>query len=271
MSLTQEAIQLITDTALLASGKTLPTFTPTAVLPEGVKFFDLEKYQVGRSRFRGVLSTNSLVDFSAYVTERAIEGARGFIDQDEMACTLIFNLGTDAAPGHADDRAVLRLKPSAGYKAVQAVPGRALSQKDLSDWIEDWNASLSATDDAGQTMSIVKAIAAVRTITIKASSESDHAVSETRTSRSAMDQIEATSKETLPAALVFSVVPYEGLSVREITLRVSVITSGTQPMLKLRWVGEEVQREEIAQEFKSVLDAQIGTAAQLTLGTFDPK
>ena len=120
-------------------------------------------------------------------------------------------------------------------------------------------------------MSIVKAIAAVRTITIKASSESDHAVSETRTSRSAMDQIEATSKETLPAALVFSVVPYEGLSVRNITLRVSVITSGVQPMLKLRWVGEEVQREEIAQEFKSVLDKHIKDAAKLTLGCFDSK
>ncbi len=268
MSLTQEAIQLITNNALVAAGKTLQTNSPTAILPDGVKVFDLEKYQIGRSRFRGVLSTNSLVDFSVYVKERAIEGARGFIDQDEMTCNLIFNLGTAAAPGHADDRAVLRLKPSAGYKAVQAVPGRTMSQKDLSDWIEDWNASLSATDDAGQAMSIAKAIAAVRTITIKASSESDHAVSETRTSRSAMDQIEATSKETLPASLVFSVVPYEGLSVRNITLRVSVITSGTQPMLKLRWIGEEVQREEIAQEFKSVLDTQIGAATPLTLGTF---
>jgi len=271
MSLSQEAIQLITDTALLAAGKTQSTYSPPAVLPDGVKVVDLEKYQVGRSRFRGVLSTNSLVDFSSYVKERAIEGARGFIDQDEMTCTLIFNLGTNIAPGHADDRAVLRRKPSAGYTAAQGIPGRTLSQKDLSDWIEDWNASLSATDETGQTMSIVKAIAAVRTITIKASSESDHAVSETRTSRSAMDQIEATSKETLPASLVFSVVPYEGLSVRDITLRVSVITSGTQPMLKLRWVGEEVQREEIAQEFKSVLDAQISEATKLTLGVFDQK
>jgi Uncharacterized conserved protein (DUF2303). len=61
------------------------------------------------------------------------------------------------------------------------------------------------------------------------------------------------------------------LSVRNITLRVSIITSGAQPMLKLRWVGEEVQREEIAQEFKSVLDAQIGEAAKLILGTFDSK
>lgn len=271
MPLSQEAIQLITDTALLAAGKTLSTYSPTAVLPEGVKVVDLEKYQVGRSRFRGVLSTNSLVDFSTYVKERAIEGSRGFIDKDEMTCTLIFNLGTNIAPGHADDRAVLRLKPSAGYKAVQSIPGRPMSQKDLSDWIEDWNASLSAIDETGQTMSIVKAIAAVRTITIKASSESDHAVSETRTSRSAMDQIEATSKETLPASLVFSVVPYEGLSVRYIILRVSVITSGAQPMLKLRWMGEEVQQEEIAQEFKSTLQTNIDCAASLSLGAFDPK
>ena len=115
-----------------------------------------------------------------------------------------------------------------------------------------------------------KAIAAVRTLSIKATSESDHTVSETRASRSAMDAIEATSKETLPTSLIFSVVPFEGLSLREIILRISVITSGAQPALKLRWVGEEVQREEIAQEFKSVLDAQVGEAAKLALGTFSP-
>ena len=104
MSLSSEAIQLITDTALVAAGKALLTHTPTAILPEGAKVVDLEKYQAGRSRFRGVLATSSLVDFSAYVTERAIDGARGFINQDDMTCTLIFNLGTDVVPGHADDR-----------------------------------------------------------------------------------------------------------------------------------------------------------------------
>lgn len=56
-----------------------------------------------------------------------------------------------------------------------------------------------------------------------------------------------------------------------ITLRLSVITSGSQPVLKLRWVGEEVQREDIAQEFKAVLQRNIGDAAALSLGGFDPK
>lgn len=271
MSLTKEAIQLITDTALEASGKALATQTPTIVLPEGCQVVTLEKWQAGRSRFRGIYSTHSLADFSIYVIDRAVANAKGFIDQDEMTCTLLFNLGTDVLPGHADDRAVLRLKASAGYKAAQAIGGRAMSQKDLSDWIEDWNQFLTAADETGQAMTIAKAIAAVRTITIKAASESDHTVGETSASRSTLDQIEARSKETLPNTLLFNVIPYEGLTEQQIMLRVSVITSGSQPVLKLRWVGEEVQREDIAQEFKTVLQEKIGDAAALSLGAFDPK
>ena len=271
MSLTKNAIQLITDTALEANGKQLETLVPTVVLPEGSKVIDLEKFQSGRSRFRGTYSTHSLADFSAYVVERAAIGARGFIDQDAMSCVLLFNLGTAEEPGHADDRAVLKLKPTAGYTAAQQIGGRGISQKDLSDWIEDWHQYLTPVDEAGNAIPVAKAIAAVRTITIKASSESETTVGETSASRSAMDQIEARSKETLPVSLQFSTVPFEGLTEQVITLRLSVITSGSQPVLKLRWVGEEVQHEDIAQEFKAVLQKGIGEAAALSLGAFDPK
>jgi uncharacterized protein YfdQ (DUF2303 family) len=271
MSLTKEAIQLITDTALEASAKVLPTDQLTVVLPEGCQVVTLEKWQAGRSRFRGIYSTHSLADFSAYVAGRALPEAKGFIDQDEMTCTLLFNLGDDKAPGHADDRAVLRLKPSAAYKAAQSIGGRAMSQKDLSDWIEDWNQYLTAVDAEGNAMGISKAIAAVRSITVKAAIESDHTVSETSASRSTLDQIEARSKETLPTSLLFNVIPFEGLTEQQISLRVSVITSGAHPALKLRWVGEEVQREDIAQEFKQVLTKNIGANASLVIGAFDPK
>ena len=271
MSLTKEAIQLITDTALEATGKKLETLVPAVVLPESAKIVDLERFQAGRSRFRGTYSTHSLADFSAYVVERAALGARGFIDQDAMSCVLLFNLGTADVPGHADDRAVLKLKPTAGYTAAQQIGGRGISQKDLSDWIEDWHQYLMPVDEAGNAIPVAKAIAAVRTITIKASSESETTVGETSASRSAMDQIEARSKETLPVSLQFSTIPFEGLTEQVITLRLSVITSGAVPVLKLRWVGEEVQREDIAQEFKSVLQEKIGDAARLSLGAFDPK
>lgn len=271
MSLSKEAVQLITDNALAAAGKVLPTITPTVLVPDSTTVVDLERFQEGRSRFRGTYSTHSLEDYSAYVVERAVPVARGFIDQDNMSCIVLFNIGTPAHPGHADDRAVLRLKASAAFAAVQAVCGQSLNQKAMSDWIEDWNQHLAATDENGTVMSIAKAIAAVRTITVKASSESDHAVGETRASRSTMDQIEASSKETLPAWLDFKVIPFEGLGDQVIRLRVSVMTGGPQPVLKLRWIGEEAQREAIAQEFKAVLDSKVSTAAKLSLGTFDAK
>lgn len=271
MSLTKDALQLITDNALAAAGKTLDTNTPVALIPEGAKVVDLERFEMLRSRFRGTYSTHSLEDFGVYVVERAAPNARGFIDQDVMSCIVLFNLGTPDQPGHADDRAVLRLKPSAAFAAVQAVCGQALVQKSMSDWIEDWHQHLVATDENGVVMTIAKAIAAVRTITVKASSESDHAVSETRASRSAMDSIEASSKETLPAWLDFKVIPFEGLGEQTIRLRMSVITSGSQPQLKLRWLGEEAQREAIAQEFKEVLERKVGGTAKLALGSFDSK
>jgi len=271
MSLTKEAIQLITDTALEATGKTLHTLVPTVVLPDSSKVVNLEQFQAGRSRFRGAYSTHSLADFSAYVADRAAPDARGFINQDEMSCVLLFNLGTVAEPGHADDRAILKLKATAGYTAAQAIGGRGISQKDLSDWIEDWHQYLTPVDEEGNAIPVAKAIAAVRTITIKATSESETTVGDTGASRSAMDQIEARSKETLPVALQFRTIPFEGLTEQQITLRLSVITSGVQPVLKLRWVGEEVQREDIAQEFKAVLQRNIGDATTLSLGSFDPK
>lgn len=271
MSLSKEALELIQEQTIAAVGRDVPALGPVVIVPQNFNVVDLERYQEGRNRFRGTFSTHSLADFSAYVVERAAPAARGFIDQDAMSCIVLFNLGTPEEPGHADDRAVLRLKASAAFAAVQAVCGQGLAQKAMSDWIEDWNQHLSATDESGAVMSTAKAIAAVRTITVKASSESDHAVSETRASRSTMDQIEASSKDTLPAWLDFKVIPFDGLGEQVIRLRVSVITSGSQPVLKLRWIGEEAQREAIAQEFKLVLEAGAGESAKLALGTFDTK
>lgn len=49
-----------------------------------------------------------------------------------------------------------------------------------------------------------------------------------------------------------------------------MLTGDDKPALKLRWVGEEQQREHIAQEFKDTLAAELGAAAVLTLGTFNP-
>lgn len=271
--LNKETLQHIEAKALIAAAKpiNIDGGSNVVVLPESVSMQSLEKYQPARDRFRGSLKTQSLSDFSKYVERHIRAGleieSAGFIDQDAMSATVIFNLGNPDWAGHADDRATLTLKPSAAYTAVQAIVGKALSQQALAEWLEDWAPHIIAT--AGdETLSIAAAISGVRKMTIKATSQRDSSVGDFSASRSAMDDIEAKSQETLPQAFMFQVVPFEGLGESTINLRLSVITGEANPVLKLRWVGEEAQREAFAIEFKQVLEREVGGFVPLTIGTF---
>lgn len=271
----KETLQHIEAQALIAAAKPLKVDdgSTLVVLPESVSLHSLERYQLARDRFRGSLKTQSLRDFSKYV-ESHIKDApaggypAGFINQDAMAATVIFNLGGPTDAGHGDDTATLTLKPSAAYTALQAITGKSLSQQALAEWLEDWAAHIAAT--AGeQALSIAQAISGVRKMTIKATAQRDSTVGDMSASRSAMDAIEASSMETLPTAFLFTVVPFEGLAASTITLRLSVITGDDKPVLKLRWVGEESQREAFAIEFKQVLEHEVGGFVPLTIGTFN--
>ncbi len=51
-----------------------------------------------------------------------------------------------------------------------------------------------------------------------------------------------------------------------VRLRISVITSGSQPVIKLRWPDEEAKREEIAQDFKKVPEKQAGGVVKINSG-----
>ncbi|MBT9263557.1 YfdQ family protein [Pseudomonas sp. MG-9] len=268
MPLTKDTLELILDQAGAATA--LPSaLMPLTALPVGVKIHNLEQFQAGRLRFRGSLHTNSLRDFAEYTISRNGPAARGFIDQDNMSCQVFFNLGTDAVPGHADDTATLKLKPTAAYKALQEITGRKLNQRELAEWIEDWNASLVATKEGGGTMPISAAVASVRNITIEARSSATSSEHNFGAARSAMENIEAANAETRIEALHFSLTPYDGLGTRVFTLKLSILTGDDKPTLKLRWAGEEQQIEEIAQEFKTTLVKEVGGTASLILGTFN--
>lgn len=273
MSLSKEAIQHIEAQAIAASGKTVPgTHTPVAVVPASVNLESLEPYQAHRSRFRGRLNTTALHDFVEYVNRHCslATGPACFVDQESMAATVIFNLGTVDQAGHGDDLAVLTLKPTAAYAAVRAVLGRSMSQQQLAEWLEDWapNIQALAGDDP---IHIATAITGIRKMSIKSSSELKSTVGDLSASRSSMDEIEARSQEILPTAFSFTVVPFEGLGVATILLRLSVITNGESLALKLRWVGEEAQLESFAKEFKEVLASKISEGVPVTIGTFAVK
>lgn len=269
MSLTKDALQHIQDLALSAAASPISVDggADVVALPESVKLANLEQFKPRRDRFRGTLHTNSLADFIQYVGAEQSDSARGFINQDEMAAKVIFNLGSPADPGHGDDIAILTLKPTAAYSAVLAIAGRALDQQTLAEWMEDWAPHIQAMN-GDEPLHLAQAINGIRKMTLKATSQRDSSVGNFSASRSAMDEIEAKSQEVLASALQFTAVPYEGLQSATILLRLSVLTGRDEPTLKLRWVGEETQREGFAREFKDILVREVGEQVPMTLGTF---
>ncbi len=135
---------------------------------------NLEPYLTGRVRFRGNLSTASIEDFIRYSIGYAVDGSRCFIDADKMSAVSIFNLGTTALPGHADNTAALSLKSTAPFSSLLNINGERKSQKDLAEWIEDWSEYIIGFSSDGHTIDAKKSAAALRKITIEANQKADY-------------------------------------------------------------------------------------------------
>lgn len=267
-----DAISQVKDLAIsgirLGAVENMPC--PAVAKPDGLEIVSLERYQEGRYRFRGSLKTTSISDFVKYsVSYSDTPGVRCFIDAEDMSAKTIFNLGTIAAPGHADNSAVIGLKKTSPFSAVLSVNGRRQGQKELAEWLEDWRDFLLAFDAEGNTLDIKQAIGAVRRITIESSRSSDHEDSDFSAKKSIMENVEAKSKDIMPAAFEFKCTPYEELQERAIKLRYSILTSHDTPALVLRIVQLENLEEQMAQEFRDLLASKFeGSQIETFIGNF---
>lgn len=268
--LDEPAILLLHQTAIDADGarnRLLPE--DTIALPSNYNIHDLEKFQIGRRRYRGSLETASLSDFVAYVRANTGDN-QGFIDAEKLSAKVLFNLGTIDEPGHGDWTATLALKATAAFRALCGVQGKQLDQRDLIEWLEDWSANVVGFDGEGGFIPTSAAIEAIRKINIKSTKDSTHVQEDRRASRSAMEEVEASAGPSLPNRISFRCTPYLGLPERDFSLRLSVLTSHDEPLLVMRVVGYEEHLEAIAQDFKRALIEEVGDASTLTIGTFKP-
>lgn len=241
----------------------------TIALPDNFKIHDLEKYLPLRRRFRGAFATASLADFVTYVKAHA--GGEGFIDGDQLAAKVFFNLGTVEKAEHADWTATLQLKATAAYRALLAVNGQRKTQRDMIEWLEDWNRYLGAlTGEANNAITIGAAIEAIRKINITSKKDTTHVQDERRASLSSMEEVEASAGPSLVKHITFVCEPYLGLPGRTFDLRMQVLTSHDDPLLILRVASLEEQQEEIAKDFKEALLSEVGDSATLTIGSFTP-
>lgn len=263
-----------------ASANRIEAATPAIILTDSngrQTVCSIEHLQEGRSRYRGKFATQNLTAFADYVVATVENNAprtpaAGFIDPDHASAVAYFNLGDQEHPGHGDNTAALTLKPTAAYAALLATTQRALDQRTLHDFLEDWRDNTfalydGATDD-GKPYSA--ALAAVRDITIETARSVNSVERDMGATRSAMESVDAKSKLVLPSGFLFKAVPYEGLQERTFTLRLGVNTGGDKLSLVLRIQQAEAITEAIAKDFRDRLAAKLGAASSLTLGTFTP-
>lgn len=238
-----------------------------AVLHDG-KVLSLEHLNAGRARFRGTFNTTSFEGFIEYVGSNGkLDLSRGFIDAKKASATVFLNIGDELAPGHADWRATLELEPAAPYAALLAINGRPMSQREMTDFIEDWSANIAPDYGDGAPANLQRAISAIRDIKIKATSETNSVEKDFGAKRSALEEIEARSDAGIPPKLIFTTEPYAGFRERNFVLRLSIRTQD-KPALILRIVGKQSAEEDIAQEFVTLLSNDL--TFPLVVGSFSP-
>lgn len=237
-------------------------------LPVGFSLVDVEHLQASPLRFRGTMKTADKDQFVRYC-----EGAGSdvvYVNADAMAATAHFDLGHDEAPGFDEHRAVLTMKRTAEFQALKDIDGKTISQRDCSEWFEDWADLITASDEDGSIIDQHKLVSIIRRIEIKRKSDTGHEVDNYRAARSSLESVEASSKAgDLPKELSFSCSPYHGLQVCEIPLRLAMITGGDEPRFVVRIRAEQRLVEAWARDLSASLDEAI--AGPVYVGTFSRK
>lgn len=221
---------------------------------ENYKVSDLEQFQNGRNRARGVLKTPSFEDFKSYVLDHQEEGPHCpiFVDHKNVSATAILNYFQEVFDqGHCDHKALLQLEPTVAWTKLQNLKDRKLSQRDFAVFLEDWVSVLEIFDADGGLIGGAEALNAVRTMQIKSSTEVNSVVGNTHERRGKLDQVDAQSSEAkTPAYFHIHDSAYVGLEPRLFILRLIINTNDDKPVFALQIVKEELLLDEIIQDFK---------------------
>lgn len=239
-------------------------------LPEDFTVLDLEKYLSLRRRARGTMTTQSIADFAAYTVHHDDDGGTTvFVNPEDMRATAVLNLGTPTAPGHADNRAKLDPKSTASYRALLTMAtGAGQAQLKVAEFLEDWAPLIKCFNDAGP-IAAPQAIAAIRKITVESLRKLESEEQSLSASRSAFEQVSATSKDPIPTTIYFECQPYADLAARLFVLRLGVLTGGDKPMVNLRIVKHEEHLEEMARELADKITQAFGdTEIPVLLGSY---
>lgn len=242
-------------------------------LPKDFVVTDLEQYLPERRRARGTMNTSSVDSFVGYTDAHGREGkAAVFVDAPRMRVVAVLNLGNDEdGCGHGDNRAVYQPIQTAAYAALLQISGAPKTQTEIAEWMEDWAHTITPRSSDDLVIQTKHAIDAVRRITVTEHRAVESEATNLSVSRSTLEQVAARGASTnLPTFIDVFAMPYAGLQERRFTLRLSVITTGKDPMLRLRIVKFEEHVEQMADELLAQVEAAMRGRRPAYIGSYEP-
>ena len=252
----KSAIQQIQETGNIDKIIEQATGLPAAVVPDSMRLVSIESYNPTQLRQRYQFKTTSVADFVQYVDDHKTDTAITEVDSTrptQLAALTTLDFGDNDAPLHKENKAMVTVQASAAYQAFLANDGNKMSQRDASEFIEDWSDFVKIFTRDGTPMTIPQATESLRNMTIESARKSESKIDDFGESASIAESIEAKNQDQLPAVIMFDCVPFLGFSEYGFSYRVSILTGGDRPLIGLRAMQLESTQEVIAQEFVELI------------------
>jgi uncharacterized protein YfdQ (DUF2303 family) len=233
------------------------------IVPTNYELRSTEAFRTHRDRKRGTFSTTLVEDFANYFARNAkadkLTHAPIFIDPKEMRAVALFDwLVDDDLPGHVEHHGLCKLEALPEWASLLAQHTNTLSQSAMVDFLEDNATLITAFDDAGQGLSPSQLIGAFRSVKVTKKSEHAQQLEESKTTRSAFEEVEAGASIGTPGRLTFHLVPYTGFKSRAVLVRITTRAIDATPFFQIRIVGFEYLQHELAVEFVNLVQKSIG-------------
>lgn len=240
---------------------------PAVIMPDGRQVASLEHLLNNPAFHRVTYATERLDDFCRYIGAARCDGTAVFVKPDGSGAQAIIDFGSHTAPQWQRHKAGLNMKHTAEFAACLGINGKAMTQRQIIEWLEDWGHIASGVNAGGEAMAVPRIIAALRRIDLKAKREASHEDRNFGATRTAMEEIEASSGDgAMPDIIKITCQIYPCTKQREITLRISLLTGDDKPTLKARIIGLEAINKEVAEEIEMEIISRLGDASSVFVG-----
>lgn len=226
-------------------------------LSSSTNVHDLQKFSKTKRRMNGRFKTSSisaLAEFAESTIKESpeIDTPSCFVGENGQA-SLFFNFGSIENPLHQDLIGSVNLKKTAVFKAIENLKDQQLNQRELAEFIEDFNEYVVALDKNGEEILQSAAVAAIRDMSIEAQRNVGQKSEDYRDESSAFASVEAKFKGATPAYLKFNIQPFSEMSEHQFIFRISVLTTNDRISLMLRCARWDEILESVNIEFQEKL------------------